>query len=151
VSFRVAWRTEQAVNRADLHVLADERVREARALLDAGLWSGAYYLVGYAVECGLKACVLNHVEETGIIFLDRRFSEKCWTHNLEELVKLAGLEPEFGLDRSRNPNLEVHWFVVRDWNEGARYQGWPESKARQLFEAVTHTTDGVLPWIRARW
>ena len=139
------------MNRTVLQALAEERVREAQALLHAGHWSGAYYLIGYAVECGLKACVLRHVEQTGAIFLDRRFSEKCWTHHLADLMKVAGLEPEFGLDLSRNPNLQANWFVVEGWNEGARYQGWPEAKARQLFEAVTHTTDGVLPWIRVRW
>ncbi len=31
-------------------------MRDAEVLLDAGQWSGAYYLAGYAVECGLKAC-----------------------------------------------------------------------------------------------
>ena len=28
-----------------------------KVLLDAGRYPAAYYLVGYAVECGLKACV----------------------------------------------------------------------------------------------
>jgi HEPN domain-containing protein len=26
-------------------------------LLEAGLYAGAYYLAGYAVECALKACI----------------------------------------------------------------------------------------------
>ena len=52
-------------------------------LLSAGRWSRAYYLAGYAVECGLKACVLAYVERTCVIFLDKKFSEKCWTHDVE--------------------------------------------------------------------
>ncbi|MSU78452.1 MAG: HEPN domain-containing protein [Gemmataceae bacterium] len=45
------------VNRTQLQQLAQERVRDADSLLKAGQWSGAYYLAGYAVECGLKACI----------------------------------------------------------------------------------------------
>ena len=69
--------------------LAGERALEAQVLLAAGHWSGAYYLVGHAAECGLKACVLAYVEATGAIFSDREFSEKCWTHDLADLAKLV--------------------------------------------------------------
>lgn len=139
------------MNRPELQKLAEDRVLEAQALLDAEHWSGAYYLVGYAVECGLKACVLAYVGNTGAIFQDRKFSEKCWTHDVEELVKLAGLERERGLDISKNSALGVNWLIVKDWSEAARYQSWTEPQARKLFEAITNTTDGVLPWIRGRW
>jgi hypothetical protein len=39
--------------------MAGERVRDAAALLKARRWSAAYYLAGYAAECGLKACVVS--------------------------------------------------------------------------------------------
>jgi HEPN domain-containing protein len=45
------------MNRTEFQSLAEVRIREAKALLDAGLWDGAYYLAGYAVECALKACI----------------------------------------------------------------------------------------------
>ena len=45
------------MNRTDFQKLAEERIAEAKILLDAGKWSGAYYLAGYAVECALKACI----------------------------------------------------------------------------------------------
>jgi hypothetical protein len=62
------------VNRADLQFLAKERVLEAGILLKRKKWSGAYYLAGYAIECGLKSCVLVRVENTGIIFEDKKFA-----------------------------------------------------------------------------
>jgi hypothetical protein len=34
------------VNRTELQWLAKERIREAKVLLDAQHWSGAYYLAG---------------------------------------------------------------------------------------------------------
>ena len=122
------------MNRAHLRQLAEDRIVEARALLDAGHWSGAYYLVGYAVECGLKSCVLAHIENTGAIFQDKKFSEKCWTHDIDELVKLAGLESTRGLGVSANPSLGLNWLIVKDWNEAARYARWTETEARELYE-----------------
>jgi HEPN domain-containing protein len=139
------------LNRAELQRLAEERVRDAEALLAAGRWSGAYYLTGYAVECGLKACVLAYIEQTGVIFLDRRFAEKCWTHDIETLVKAADLEVTRGLEISANADLGLSWQHVKDWSEIARYEQKTEAQARRLFEAVTDAANGVLPWIRARW
>lgn len=45
------------MNRKDFQVLSKVRLREAKVLLGVGLYDGAYYLAGYAVECGLKACI----------------------------------------------------------------------------------------------
>src|SRR3712207_6924003 len=39
------------------------RLAEARALLDAGFPDGAYYLAGYGVECGLKACIARQTRQ----------------------------------------------------------------------------------------
>ena len=103
------------------------------------------------MECGLKACVLAHIERTGVIFLDKKFSEKCWTHDVEVLVKAADLESERGLAIAANPDLGVNWQHAKDWNETARYEQKSEAQARRLFEAVSHAANGVLPWIRTRW
>lgn len=46
-----------AMFRKDFQDLAMVRVREAEMLLAAGLFDGAYYLAGLAVECALKACI----------------------------------------------------------------------------------------------
>jgi hypothetical protein len=62
------------MNRIDLQNLANERIAEAKILLDAGKWSGAYYLAGYAVECGLKACIANLLKTEN--FPEKEFSHK---------------------------------------------------------------------------
>ncbi len=102
------------MNRAELRRLAEDRVLDAEALLKERRWSGAYYLAGYAVECGLKACVLAFVERTGVIFQDKKFLEKCWTHDVEALVRAADLEATRLRDISANPNLSANWLIVRD-------------------------------------
>jgi hypothetical protein len=103
------------------------------------------------VECGLKACVLAFVERTGVIFQDRRFQERCWTHDIVALIKAADLEVTRGRDIAANPNLGANWQIVESWSELARYQQWSELQARKLHEAVTESVNGVLPWVRVHW
>jgi HEPN domain-containing protein len=139
------------VNRAEAKQFADAWVLEAKCLLDAGRWHAAYYLVGYAVECALKACVLAYIDNTGIIFQDKKYAEKCITHDIESLVKAAGLEEARGLDIQANPALGVNWQTIKDWKVDNRYKERSEPEARSLYEAVTDNANGVLPWIKARW
>jgi HEPN domain-containing protein len=142
------------VSRAELRTFAENRILDAQALLNAGRWPGAYYLAGYAVECGLKSCVLRHIEETGMIFKDREYLTrlgKCWTHDLNQLVDLAGLRKQLEGDNKTNANLFANWAVVLDWKETSRYDDKPEVEARGLYDAITHAADGVFPWIKLHW
>jgi HEPN domain-containing protein len=141
-----------AVDRVYWQQLAEIRVKDAEALLNAGRWSAAYYLAGYAIECGLKACVVAYVENAPeIVFQERRFSEKCWVHDLEKLVDVARLTTDFEADRNANPMLQANWDTVKSWREDARYQQTTETDARSLYEAVTDHPNGVMQWIMSHW
>lgn len=137
------------MNRTQLQQLAEERVRDADALLTAGQWSGAYYLAGYAVECGLKACIAKLTNQHD--FPDKELAQRCFTHKIEVLVEAAGLVLQRKTDVAVNPTMGANWLLVKDWDEKARYQPWTEPQARKLFVAVTDTTNGVLPWIKGNW
>lgn len=139
------------MNRAELQQLAHDRVEDASVLLDNSRWTAAYYLAGYAVETAIKACILRFVEETGVIFTDKKFAEKCWTHRIEDLVRQANLEPKRGQDIGANPALGGYWGVVEAWTEVSRYQQKAEADARELYEAITNDPDGVFRWIQQHW
>ena len=140
------------MDRAFWRKLADDRVDDARVLLAGDRWSVAYHVAGYAVECGLKACVLAYLEtHIDIIFREKRFSEKCWTHELKALVELAALDANLEADMTGNPILRGNWGVAKDWKETSRYEEKTEREARTLFEAVTNEPNGVLRWIRGHW
>ncbi len=139
------------MNRAQLRQLAEDRLLDAERLLAGDRWAGAYYLAGYAVECGLKACIMAHVEAVGAIFQDRKFSEKCWTHDLEELLKLGNLKPALDADAAVNPSLSTNWALAKDWKETSRYEQKTQLEAQALYDAIANHPDGVLPWIRIRW
>jgi len=138
------------MNRTDFQCIAKTRIDEAKALLDEGHYPGAYYLVGYAVECAIKACVAKQVKRYD--FPDKKVANEAFTHDLEKLVKVAGLGTEFEKDRKADPSLELNWAVVKDWNESSRYDiGITAAQARDLFSACTERQSGILTWVKKRW
>lgn len=140
------------MTRAEFQRLANDRIADAQALLRARRWAAAYYLAGYAVECGLKSCVLVRVAaEAGIIFEDRRYSEKCWTHGLPQLVDLAGLRAALAAATAADPELLAKWDTVKDWNELSRYVRKTKAAARDFYSAVADKKHGVLSWTKVHW
>lgn len=126
------------------------RAREAKLLLDASEWSGAYYLVGYAVECGLKACLTKVLQP--YLMPDREIiSDKAFTHDLAKLSQMANLDGTRNRQAQADPAFGVNWNTVRDWNESSRYVTWTETKSKDLYAAVTDANHGVLPWLRTVW
>ncbi len=140
------------VDRFQWQQLADRWILDAKAMLDAKRWSAAYYVAGYAVECALKACILKRLgANPEVIFDNRRFSENCWTHDLDDLVSLANLETDRAREIAVNRLLGENWLVVGNWNEKSRYQEVAYYKAKKLYKAITDNVNGVMPWIRIRW
>ena len=137
------------MNRDHFRKISDTRVEEAGSLLENGFWAGAYYLIGYSVECALKACVSKQVKKFD--FPDKELTKNAYTHDLEKLVKTSGLWPVLENERKLNSNLELNWAIVKDWNEASRYEtNITEQQAKDLFFACTGR-NGILPWIRKRW
>jgi HEPN domain-containing protein len=151
----VAWTTPSfssgngatVVNRADFQRLAKDRIRDAEALLRAKRWGAAYYLAGYAVECGLKSCVIRRLMITDL-FPERKFSEQCWTHGLAQLLGLAGLKADMA---AADPDLQENWDIAKDWRESSRYARTMKDKAEALYDAIADKKQGVLAWIKGRW
>jgi hypothetical protein len=134
------------MNRADLQRLAEMRLTEARSLLVAGGPSGAYYLAGYAVECGLKSCIAKQVRQFD--FPDRRLAQAAHTHDLVELRGLAGLGENVVV---MPPSVKPRWLVAKDWSEVSRYEVHSSTVARSLVDAVGDPSDGVLEWLKQHW
>jgi hypothetical protein len=103
---------------------------------------------------GLKSCILVRIRAVPeLLFQDggNKFSSDCWTHDIEKLVKLAGLEAERNQDMASNVTLEVNWRIVIRWNEKSRYQMKTHAEALELYNAIADNNNGVMQWIRARW
>jgi hypothetical protein len=125
------------------------RAREAKLLLDGSEWSGAYYIVGYAVECGLKACLTKNL--LAYHMPDKQKISEGHVHDIAVLARLADLDGPRGLQAQADPDFALKWNVVRTWNETSRYAIWSETQAKELYEAVTNADHGVLPWLKTVW
>ena len=154
-SLSKSWvEAQNLTSRAEWQTLAEDRILDASAHLVAGVdrWSAAFYLIGYAVECGLKSCVLVRVAaHPEVIYQDKKFSNDAWTHDIESLLVVADIKDVRDRDVKANAQLYLNWQRVKDWNEKSRYLQKTQTEAQRLFDAVTDPTAGVMQWIRARW
>jgi HEPN domain-containing protein len=136
------------MNRNDLQRLAGRRIREARTLFRAGEYSGAYYLAGYVVECALKAC---YARTTQRYDFPAKTARQVFTHNLTELVVLAGLNKELEIAIRKSGRLAANWNITCEWSEDSRYKVWIRDDAEAILSAINTRRDGVLPWIKQYW
>lgn len=125
-------------------------MRDAEALLAAGRWDAAYYLLGYCVECALKACVARQFRLHEVP--DKKLVNAFYTHSLDDLLTISDVKSEMKTHANADSRFEVNWNAVRDWSETARYKvGVTEAFARGMYDAVTNSASGVLPWLKTQW
>jgi HEPN domain-containing protein len=138
------------VNRRDLQRLAEARLEDARVLLASRRYAAAYYLAGYAIECGLKVCIALQIRQHE--YPPRRnFSNDLFSHDFNKLVSLAQLDLILAASKRANSTFAANWSEVEKWSEDSRYETWTMQEAQQLLDAVDQVPDGVLAWIRQRW
>ena len=73
------------MTRRDLQQLSRIRLKEAKALLENGLWDGSYYLAGYSIECALKTCIAKATRRFD--FPDKKRVDSSHSHNLLDLLR----------------------------------------------------------------
>ncbi len=135
--------------------MADERIKDARALIRGKRWAFAYYVAGYSIECTLKSCVLSRMIHSGLVFRADWTKLDCRVHDLNKLVERADLTQELhnrlqASSTSRDPFLS-NWTTVLLWDETSRYESKTEAEAKGLFAAITDKPDGVLRWLKNYW
>jgi len=137
------------MNRTDLQLLAAARVADAEVLISAGRWAAGYYLLGYAVECGLKACAARQFQQDEVP--DRAVVNDFYTHSLDKLLGISGVKAALEERARVEPDFQVNWNTVRDRKESSRYDhSTTEAKARDMLVAVADAKNGVLPWLKAQ-
>jgi hypothetical protein len=105
-------------------------------------------LSGYAVECALKACIAKQTRRYE--FPPKpNYAHQIYTHKLEGLLKLAGLDKQLDNEMATNLALARNWGVVKGWDEESRYRG-TGLNGRDLHAAIAGP-DGVLLWIKQHW
>ena len=135
------------MNKIELESLAELRIKEAKILLDAKCYHGAYYLAGYAVECLLKACIAKQIKQFD--FPNKQLANDCYTHNLTKLIATAGLRQKLTEEESQNQEFELNWATVNKWSEEKRYEcNIKAQDAHELFNAIIDNDSGILIWLK---
>src|SRR5713226_3751107 len=129
------------MNRSDFQKLTRLRLDKAKVLLANGRYEGAYYLIGYAVECAFKACI---AKQTKLYDFPTKNSNSVYVHNLTALLGFAGLQEKHSKRSKKNPAFELNWSIVKEWKEDARYSlKITKDKAEALYSAVVSRKDGI--------
>jgi hypothetical protein len=138
------------MDRIDFQKISKMRIREGRVLLRTNHFNGAYYLLGYAIECAIKACIARQTKRYE--FPNKNRMKDCYNHNLETLIKAAGLSLSLATELKNNSAFQVNWSVVKDWSEEFRYEHTIANlKAKDLYSAITDRKNGVLQWLKKYW
>jgi HEPN domain-containing protein len=120
--------------------VAEERLEDARTLLNEGRYAGAFYLCGYGVECGLKALLLERSTAARRLGLRKSFRGKLG-HDLEWIKKKL---------RDRGTSVPRHlaraFASVNTWSTTLRY----DTAARTRHEAASllRNVELIAHWVK---
>jgi hypothetical protein len=136
------------LSRATLQRLATAKVEDARILFEHKRHSNSYYLYGYGVELGLKACIARQI--LGETVPDRAILTGFLDHNIGRLVGLAGLSEPLKQER-RDAQFDVRWSVISEWSVESRYDMVDVVTATAMMDAVENPQYGILKWLQQHW
>lgn len=137
------------MTRNDLQKLAQIKFDDAVLLLTNARYCNAYYLAGYAVELGLKACVARQIRQEEIP--EKKFIQNVYSHELVQLVGLSGLGAELKAAQDADPQFQAYWGIASGWKSEHRYAIWEAIDAELLITAIGDPDHGVLQWIQTHW
>lgn len=140
MAYRYAGRTEQ-------HKASFARRRDANVLRAAQRWRGAMYLLGYAIECRLKARLMERHGVYRLDALEERLSSRLGaevelkTHSLAYLFELADAHRRLRGHVRRDYNMCVRRRV--DW----RYS--PDAGNKEDCNAFLQCAERLMKFIDA--
>jgi HEPN domain len=137
------------MDRGKLQELSKAKFADAKLLCEAGSYSNAYYLAGYAVELGIKAIIARRFKADTIP--DKAFVQETYSHNLQKLIELTGLAKGFRADLKRSADFNSNWGVAIQWTESVRYEIIDASEAQSLINAIGDAETGILQWLMRHW
>lgn len=119
----------------ELETIAQARLLDAEALIQAGRFDGATYICGYAIELSLKAKICRTLNWQGFPSSANEFRDyqSFKVHNLEVLLHLSGIEEDI------KENHLNDWSNVSAWNPESRYKTsslTSEVKATMMLNSV---------------
>jgi hypothetical protein len=138
-------------NRIGLLKAALWRRDDAYALLEKARWRGAMYLGGYAIECKLKAQLLDYYACETLTELadaiERRFGERpqLTTVRGHGIEYLFGCLPDSRERLRQNRDRELDLTVCNRWQTAWRY--WSDAGRQEEATHFLQSVDRVFVWL----
>ncbi len=144
-------------NCPELRKIAKARLKSAETLMSVNDWHGAAYMLGYVLECALKAatCKVLHLVTYPENTKNDKINSYFMTHRFEQLLIVSGLENIFS---SRGPKEAwENWsdFTLKypgEW-PAMRYDAktvWNKLTVEGLHQNLTEPMHGILTVIKER-
>ncbi|WP_277057116.1 HEPN domain-containing protein [Trichlorobacter lovleyi] len=130
------------IQEKELRRIAEARLKDATALLNAKRYDGATYLCGYAIELTLKARICKTLKWLEFPSANNEFKnyQSFKVHNLDVLLHLSGKEDLI------KTKFFAEWSAVAAWDPTSRYQsvGTVRKADAELMIAATKALLGSL-------
>jgi hypothetical protein len=145
----------------DFKKLAEKRLETVKVLIENGEWGVAVYLMGFVLECILKASackVLNLKLYPEIkITKDERITRYFHTHDFNMLLIVSGMSDIFELSGDGASSWsgfvqEYSKEKIGKWTD-IRYDlldQYDENIAKRVYDYLTKEPDGIIPLIKER-
>lgn len=137
------------LKRSDLRAVAQAKLDDSLLLIENRRFSNAYYLSGYAIEIGLKACIAAQFVKD--VIPDKAFVNEIYKHNLKGLVGVAGLTASLKAAQDEDQLLATNWALVAQWTPETRYEVIDSMSAQAMLSAIIDPNSGVFQWIKRFW
>jgi hypothetical protein len=146
------------MNGRELKQITKSRLKSAQILIKAKDWEMAAYMMGYTLECALKAAICRRLGVTKYpdSSKTKEVANFFRTHKFIPLLLLSGLSEVF--------SFSGNVVVFQNWSNFTKeYPGeWPtmryksgtgldEIKVKNLYTNLTVKSVGVLSVIKKRW
>jgi HEPN domain-containing protein len=139
------------MNRSTLKSVAIKKLKASKILFNAQDYDTAGYLLGYVVECSIKALIcrklnLTDYPDTG------KHHDVFASHDFDRLLLLSGYSKE--IDLNINSDLFNNWSTLtRDWKTQTRYNEgvYNQNNIQEKFIALEEPVNGFLSWVKKRW
>ncbi|MFA6198196.1 MAG: HEPN domain-containing protein [Patescibacteria group bacterium] len=136
----------------DLKLIAETRLKEAKALKKSRLYDGAAYICGYVVETALKARICKNLKVKEYPD-DGKEKQIFSSHDFDRLLLLSGLQNSISLANRRNKKLFENWSLLTKWKPERRYTlgEYGKKDVEELLVALEVGKFGFFSWIKKRW
>lgn len=140
---------------SELKQITEARLKSAETLMYAKDWHGAGYMLGYTLECALKAVTCKTLNL--VTYPENHKNDKInsyfMTHRFEQLLIVSGLENIFSSRGTKEAWQNWSDFTLEypgEW-PSMRYDintVWDEAKVKRLYQCLVKPRSGILKIIR---